>query len=86
MVIKIAAKDKKLNIMYFTFLIIYKYKLVWLIVPKKIELGYSIRDKLKGKEIFMKKIKVMKRTQLKMKNFLRKKEHCQQQDKFLEDL
>ena len=59
MVIKIAAKDKKLNIMYFTFLIIYKYKLVWLIVPKKIELGYSIRDKLKGKEIFMKKIKVM---------------------------
>lgn len=46
MVIKIAAKDKKLNIMYFTFLIIYKYKLVWLIVPKKIELGYSIRDKL----------------------------------------
>ena len=25
MVIKIAAKDKKLNIMYFTFLIIYKY-------------------------------------------------------------
>lgn len=59
MVIKIAAKDKKLNIMYFTFLIIYKYKLVLLIVPKKIELGYSIRDKLKGKEIFMKKIKVM---------------------------
>lgn len=59
MVIKIAAKDKKLNIMYFTFLIIYKYKLVWLIVPKKIELCYSIRDKLKGKEIFMKKIKVM---------------------------
>ena len=59
MVIKIAAKDKKLNIMYFTFLIIYKYKLVWLIVPKKIEFGYSIRDKLKGKEIFMKKIKVM---------------------------
>lgn len=59
MVIKIAAKDKKLNIMYFTFLIIYKYKLVWLIVPKKIELGYSIRDKLKGKEILMKKIKVM---------------------------
>lgn len=59
MVIKIAAKDKKLNIIYFTFLIIYKYKLVWLIVPKKIELGYSIRDKLKGKEIFMKKIKVM---------------------------
>lgn len=47
MVIRIAARDKKLNIDHSLSLYYIKYKLVKQRVPKKINLGYSKRVRIK---------------------------------------